>query len=184
LQESIFFRLDRFLWMPSLSAPDMLLGWGNWIPGINRPEDLGSLIYLGPFLNLLPILTIGLFIVQQKIMMPPPTDEQQEMQQNMMKYMMIFIGIMFYKVAAGLCIYFIASTLWGLAERQFLPKKKEGAEPPRDEDRRDGDGRKRPKPGPNGDGWRQKLSNWWEDVLKEAGKQNQARRAEGKKPRD
>jgi YidC/Oxa1 family membrane protein insertase len=33
---------------------------------------------------------------------------------------------MFYKVAAGLCVYFIASSLWGLAERQLLPKKKTG----------------------------------------------------------
>jgi hypothetical protein len=31
---------------------------------------------------------------------------------------------MFYKVAAGLCIYFIVSSAWGLAERQLLPKKK------------------------------------------------------------
>jgi membrane protein insertase Oxa1/YidC/SpoIIIJ len=35
---------------------------------------------------------------------------------------MIFVGILFFKVASGLCVYFIASSLWGLAERQFLPK--------------------------------------------------------------
>ena len=46
------------------------------------------------------------------------------MQQNMMKYMTIFFGLMFYKVAAGLCMYFIASSLWGVAERKLLPKKK------------------------------------------------------------
>ena len=46
------------------------------------------------------------------------------MQQKMMKYMMVFMGLMFYKVAAGLCLYFIASSLWGFAERQLLPKKK------------------------------------------------------------
>src|SRR6185369_11438376 len=39
-------------------------------------------------------------------------------------YMMIFFGLLFYKVAAGLCIYFIASSLWGFAERKWLPKKK------------------------------------------------------------
>jgi hypothetical protein len=38
--------------------------------------------------------------------------------------MMIFFGLLFYKVAAGLCIYFIASSLWGFAERKWLPKKK------------------------------------------------------------
>ena len=63
-------------------------------------------------------------IVQQKMMTPPPPDEQQEMQQKMMKYMMVFFGLMFYKVAAGLCIYFIASSVWGFTERKLLPKKK------------------------------------------------------------
>ena len=55
------------------------------------------------------------------------------MQQKVMKYMMIFMGLMFYKVASGLCLYFIASSLWGLAERKFLPKTAAG----------DGDGRRR-----------------------------------------
>ena len=77
---------------------------------------------LGPYFNLLPILTIVLFIWQQKMFMPPPADEQAAMQQKIMQYMMIFMGILFFKVASGLCIYFIASSLWSLAERKFLPK--------------------------------------------------------------
>jgi YidC/Oxa1 family membrane protein insertase len=44
------------------------------------------------------------------------------MQQKMMQYMMIFMGVMFFKVASGLCLYFIASSLWGIAERKLLPK--------------------------------------------------------------
>ena len=124
LQESIHFRLAPFLWIKNLAAPDMLLYWGQSIPWISRPQDLGSFLYLGPYLNLLPICAVVLMIVQQKFLMPPATDETQEMQQKMMKYMMIFFGIMFYKVAAGLCIYFIVSSLWGLAERQLLPKAK------------------------------------------------------------
>ena len=70
----------------------------------------------------LPIITVGLFVLQQKMFMPPAADEQAAMQQKMMKYMMIFMGLMFFKVASGLCIYFIASSLWGLGERRFLPK--------------------------------------------------------------
>ena len=69
-------------------------------------------------------------MVQQMQTMPPPTDDQQAMQQKMLKFMSIIFGIMFYKVAAGLCIYFIASSLWGLAERKLLPKKKSAAEFP------------------------------------------------------
>ena len=61
-------------------------------------------------------------IVQMKMFTPPPADEQAAMQQKIMKYMMIFMGLMFFKVASGLCIYFIVSSLWGLVERRFLPK--------------------------------------------------------------
>ncbi len=44
------------------------------------------------------------------------------MQQKVMQYMMIFMGVMFFKVASGLCLYFIASSLWGIAERKLLPR--------------------------------------------------------------
>ena len=40
----------------------------------------------------------------------------------MMKYMMIFMGVLFFKVPSGLCIYFITSSVWGILERQLLPK--------------------------------------------------------------
>jgi YidC/Oxa1 family membrane protein insertase len=70
----------------------------------------------------LPLVTIALFIIQQKMFLPPPTDEQAALQQKMMQYMMVFMGVMFFKVASGLCLYFIASSLWGIAERKLLPK--------------------------------------------------------------
>jgi YidC/Oxa1 family membrane protein insertase len=102
-------------WCSNLAAPDMLFYWGNVMPGF-------VISWLGPYFNLLPCFTVALFLVQQKMFMPPPTDEQTAMQQKMMKYMMVFIGVMFFKVASGLCIYFIASSLWGIAERKLLPK--------------------------------------------------------------
>lgn len=102
-------------WCSNLAAPDMLFYWGNFMPGM-------VISWLGPYFNLLPCFTVALFLVQQKMFMPPPTDEQTAMQQKMMKYMMVIIGVMFFKVASGLCIYFIASSLWGIAERKLLPK--------------------------------------------------------------
>jgi YidC/Oxa1 family membrane protein insertase len=42
-------------------------------------------------------------------------------QQQVMKYMMFFMALMFFKVPCGLCLYFIASSLWGIAERLMLP---------------------------------------------------------------
>jgi YidC/Oxa1 family membrane protein insertase len=123
-QESIHFRLADFLWIENLAAPDMLFGWSDHIPWISDPNNLGGMLYLGPYLNILPMIAVVFMQIQQSQTMPPPTDEQQAAQQKMLKYMTIFFGVMFYKVAAGLCIYFISSSLWGLAERKLLPKKK------------------------------------------------------------
>jgi len=44
------------------------------------------------------------------------------MQQKTMKYMMVFMAFMFYKVPSGLGIYFITSSLWSIGERLLLPK--------------------------------------------------------------
>jgi YidC/Oxa1 family membrane protein insertase len=81
-----------------------------------------GLFGLGPYLNILPLITVALFLVTQKMAMPAPTNEQAAMQQKMMKYMTVFMGVLFYKVASGLCLYFIASSLWGIGERKLLPK--------------------------------------------------------------
>jgi YidC/Oxa1 family membrane protein insertase len=107
-------------WCSNLAAPDMLFNWSRWMPEfvVSKPGILG----LGPYFNILPLITIVLFLWQQKKMMPPPADEQAAMQQKIMQYMMIFMGLMFFKVASGLCVYFIVSSLWGMGERKFLPK--------------------------------------------------------------
>ena len=107
-------------WCSNLSAPDMLLDWSVLMPDYINSGD--GIFALGPYLNVLPMVTVALFLWQQKMFMPPALDEQAAMQQKIMKYMMVVIGVMFYKVASGLCIYFIASSLWGVAERKLLPK--------------------------------------------------------------
>ena len=61
-------------------------------------------------------------VLQQKMFMPEAATEQAAMQQKIMKYMMLIMGFLFFKVASGLCLYFIASSLWGIAERKMLPK--------------------------------------------------------------
>ncbi|MBY0461098.1 MAG: YidC/Oxa1 family membrane protein insertase, partial [Gemmataceae bacterium] len=124
LQESVFFRLESFLWIDNMAAPDMLAWWGEKIPYISTTEDIGSFVYLGPYFNLLPILAVGLMLYQQAKMMPPATDPQAEQQRVMMKMMMVMMALFFYKVAAGLALYFIVSTAWAIIERQFIPKPK------------------------------------------------------------
>jgi YidC/Oxa1 family membrane protein insertase len=52
------------------------------------------------------------------------------MQQQVMTFMMVFIGVLFFRVPSGLCLYFIASSLWSLAERKLLPKSAKPGESP------------------------------------------------------
>jgi len=107
-------------WASNLAGPDKLFFWKDWMPAFIADEADG---YLGPFFNVLPLITVTLFLIQQKMITPPATDEQTRMQQQMMTYMTVFMGVMFYKVPAGLCLYFITSSLWGICERKLLPKK-------------------------------------------------------------
>ncbi len=118
---------ESLRWCSNLAAPDMTLDWSRWAPNFII-HGLSIFPSLGPYFNVLPIITIFLFLWQQKKLMPPPADEQAAMQQKIMKYMMIFMGLLFFKVASGLCIYFIASSLWGMGERRFLPKAKKPGE--------------------------------------------------------
>jgi YidC/Oxa1 family membrane protein insertase len=162
LNHAVDLRMAHFLWIENLAAPDALFHLPFAIP------------FLGQEFNLLPLITIVLFVAQQKMFMPPPANEEQAMQQKMMNFMMIFMGVMFYKVPAGLCVYFIASSLWGMAERKLLPKAKPGAAagPPADPS---SGRRKRPDSddddsGGNGGGL-------WSMLLKAAEKETSARRA-------
>ena len=110
-------------WASNLAAPDMLSYWGNWLWGYLSGRGTG---WLGPYFNVLPIFVMVLFLLQQKLFMPPATDEQTRLQQKMMSYMTLIMGLFFFRVPAGLCIYFITSSLWGIAERiivkRTLPK--------------------------------------------------------------
>lgn len=111
LSSSVDLRMAKFLWIDNLASPDALFPLGFVVPFFGWTD-----------FNLLPIISTGLMFFQQKMMMPPPADEEQAMQQKMMNYMMIFMGAMFYRVPAGLCIYFIASSVWGMVERWLLNK--------------------------------------------------------------
>ena len=101
---------NAFIVARNLAAPDMLF---------RMPFDLPI---LGHWFNLLPILVVGLMMFQTQLFAPPATTPEMEMQQKTMKYMMIVMAVMFYKVPAGLGIYFITSSLWSIGERLLLPK--------------------------------------------------------------
>ena len=114
LNNSVSLRHAPFLWIQNLAAPDMLFEFPVELPLIGT--------YLGHYFNVLPFVVVALMLVQNKLFMPPATTPEAEMQQKMMKYMMIFMAFMFYKVPSGLGLYFITSSLWSIGERLLLPK--------------------------------------------------------------
>jgi len=165
LNHAVDLRMAGFLWIDNLAAPDALFKMPFSVP------------FLGQQFNLLPLITIILFVVQQKMFMPPPANDEQAMQQKMMNFMMIFMGVMFYKVPAGLCVYFIASSLWGMGERKLLPKAKPGAPveaPPADTSQ---GRRKTPE---TDDGEKNGGGGLWSMLLKAAEKETSARRTSNK----
>ena len=106
-------------WAANLAGPDMAAFWGNSLPDFIAGRGTG---WLGPYFNVLPIIVVILFLTQQKLFMPPATDDQTRMTQRMMSIMTLMMALFFFKVPAGLCVYFITSSLWGIAERMFVKK--------------------------------------------------------------
>lgn len=132
-------------WSSNLAAPDQLFYWKPYLWPVVADEGLG---YLGPYFNLFPLATVALFLVQQKLFSPPAVDEQSKQQAMTMNIMSVMFAWMFFKVPAGLCLYFITTTIWSIVERQLIPKPtiaasgeivvdaKPSAEPNRDADNR------------------------------------------------
>jgi YidC/Oxa1 family membrane protein insertase len=117
LSSSVDLRRAPFLWFDNLAAPDALFMLPFKMP------------FLGHEFNLLPIITTSLFLFQQKMLMPPPTDEQTRMQAKVFFWMTLMMGFMFYHVPAGLCVYFIASSVWSMGERKLLDRMAPPAAP-------------------------------------------------------
>lgn len=117
---------SHLLWANNLAGPDMLSYWGDWLWEYLSGRGTG---WLGPYFNILPVFVVTLFLIQQKMFMPPATDEQQAMTQRIMTIMTIMMAVFFFRVPAGLCIYFITSSLWGIAERIVVKRTLPPAKP-------------------------------------------------------
>jgi len=168
LRESVHLRMASFLWIDNLAMPDMLVHWGDNVVTDFWFHLLGmrvSLFYLGPYLNILPIISVTLMFMYQKLMAPPAMDAQQEQQLKMMNYMMLFFGFAFYWVASGLCIYFILSSAWGMIERKFTKKAKERIIADLQAGRTGEKDKQKPASGLRG-----KLGNYWRDLQSRADK--------------
>jgi YidC/Oxa1 family membrane protein insertase len=171
LNNSVALRHAPFLWIRDLAAPDMLFPFGMDVP------------FLGRYFNLLPCLVVVLMMIQTKLFSPPATTDEQKQQQMIMKWMLVFMAVMFYRVPAGLSLYFITSSLWSIGERLLLTSHTKSLPPPpaADVDKggapsKPGDG---PKPG-NGKpgGWRDRLRERIEQVMEEAAHDKTVRNAD------
>ncbi len=183
LNTSVPLRHATFLWIRDLAAPDMMFQFPVEVP------------FLGKWFNILPFVVVSLMLVQTKLFSPPATSPETGAQQKMMKYMMIFMGVMFYKVPSGLGLYFITSSLWAIGERLLLPKVTHNRPAPAGSDHEDvgdakggspggkgggqngnGPGPRGGKPGPGGNGAtalakpRGRIAQFWDRVLEEARK--------------
>ncbi len=77
-------------------------------------------------LNILPILMMFVFLVQQKLMQPPTTTElsdQAKQQQKIMKFMMLLFPIFLYKAPSGLTLYMLASSVSGIIDSKIVRRK-------------------------------------------------------------
>lgn len=116
LSSSIELRMEPFLWFENLASPDALFSLPFKVPFLGWTE-----------FNLLPCISIGLMMLHQKLTMPPPQNEEQAAQYKMMNVMMFVMGATFYRVPAGLCLYFIATNVWSMTERWIFEKKAKAA---------------------------------------------------------
>ena len=100
-------------WIRDLSAPDHLLrlDLDTHLPIIGTIE----------WLNILPPLMVVLWIVQQKVM-PKPTEEQALRMHKMMMFMPIMFGFFLYNYAAGLSLYMITTSSFGILEQTVIKK--------------------------------------------------------------
>jgi YidC/Oxa1 family membrane protein insertase len=111
-------RHESFLWIRDLSGPDRLIDFG-----LSAPLSLLNFPPGGIHaLNLLPLLYMGLAILQQR-QMPKPLDEQQAQQMKMAKWMMIIFPILLYNYTAALALYMITSSAVAIVESRLVRLK-------------------------------------------------------------
>ncbi len=103
--------------------------FAGWILDLAKPDQLVQidfnthLPFIGTiqYFNLLPILMVVLWVLQQRLM-PKPTDEQALKMHRMMTIMPVFMGFFLYSYAAGLSLYMMTQSALGIIE-QLLTKK-------------------------------------------------------------
>lgn len=117
LRSSVELRGVSFVpgWINNLTAPDVLFSWKHSLP------------LIGNEFHLLPILLGAAMYLQQKVSqkLAPKrelTDQQKQMQ-SMGWIMTVVFTVLFYNMPSGLNIYWISSTLLGIAQQVWITKR-------------------------------------------------------------
>lgn len=110
LYSSIELRGAPFLWIRDLSAPDALIH----APWLEQLPLLGG--FLGPSINLLPILMALTQWLTMKIGAVKIDDPNQR---AMMTFMPIMLTVMLFRAPSGLMIYWVAGNIWQMGH-QYL----------------------------------------------------------------
>lgn len=116
LRSSFALRGASFIpgWIDNLASPDVLFQWQTpYLP------------LIGNQFHLLPIILGVVTYLQSYYMAPPPVDPNNltdmERQQKMMTVIMpLVMVLLFYNFASGLNIYWISSTLLGIAQQLWI----------------------------------------------------------------
>lgn len=88
---------------------------------LKKPD---ALFTIGKFsINLLPILSGLLMIVQQKLMTPEKSDGENNIMQSTMLMMPIMMLFIFYKFPAGLNLYYVVNTAISILIQIYVMKK-------------------------------------------------------------
>jgi len=94
----------------------------GWIQDLSQPDQLFEIgLSWLPHFNLLPILMVVLWLILQSGT-PLPNDPQQRQMMKIMRFMPVMFGIMLYNYAAGLMVYMVTSSLFGIIEQRVTKK--------------------------------------------------------------
>ncbi len=114
LRTSIDLRQAPFIgYIQDLSRPDALFAFEKTI-------DVAFLPTMSSF-NLLPIIMVVMWVLQQATM-PKPADEQAAKMQRIMMFMPVMMGFFLYNYAAGLSLYMITQSTLGIFEQKVIKK--------------------------------------------------------------
>jgi YidC/Oxa1 family membrane protein insertase len=100
-----------------------------WVKDLSRPDAVGlpfSLPVIGASINILPLLMVGMMVVQQKISQGAGaqalTGDQASQQKMMMTMFPLLFGFLFYNMPAGLVLYWLTNTVLMTTEQKLLGK--------------------------------------------------------------